>query len=145
MILKVVNVSSMPQNLQINLQARPSVSKDAHLILLTGKPEDVNTIDAPPKNCPAGIRHARCRRLFHPRIPRVFGERFETSGQITEEPRSARLCRVSSADSPTPGENVSGGILNPRVLQLIHELRPQPARHQASLHLGGRVAGSEFP
>ncbi len=51
-ILKVVNVSAMPQNLQINLQGATDVSKDAHLILLTGKPGDVNTIDAPQKIAP---------------------------------------------------------------------------------------------
>jgi alpha-L-arabinofuranosidase len=51
-ILKVVNVSASPQNLQINLQGATDVSKDAHLILLTGKPGDMNTIDAPRKIAP---------------------------------------------------------------------------------------------
>jgi alpha-N-arabinofuranosidase len=51
-ILKVVNVSASPQNLQINLQGATDISKDAHLILLTGKPGDMNTIDAPRKIAP---------------------------------------------------------------------------------------------
>ena len=51
-ILKVVNVSASPQNLQINLQGATEVSKDAHLILLTGKPGDMNSITEPTKIAP---------------------------------------------------------------------------------------------
>jgi alpha-L-arabinofuranosidase len=51
-ILKVVNVSSSPQNLQINLQGAADVSKDAHLILLTGQPGDMNSIAEPTKVAP---------------------------------------------------------------------------------------------
>ena len=140
-ILKVVNVSASPQNLQINLQGATDVSKDAHLILLTGKPGDMNTISAP-KDCAAGIRPARRHRVVQPRIPRVFGERSETDGQIAQG-SADRLGGVLQSVCRSGRERLRRH-LDPRVLQLIHELRPKPAWHQASLHLVGRVGALNF-
>jgi alpha-L-arabinofuranosidase len=51
-ILKVVNVSSTPQALQINLQGTTDVKADARAITLTGQPADVNTLDEPRKIFP---------------------------------------------------------------------------------------------
>jgi alpha-L-arabinofuranosidase len=55
-ILKVVNVTPLPQNLQINLNGAKEVGRDAHLVLLTGEPQDVNTIDEPRKIAPRELR-----------------------------------------------------------------------------------------
>jgi alpha-N-arabinofuranosidase len=51
-IAKVVNISSKPQALQINLQGASSVAGDAQGIVLTGNPRDVNSISAPKKVYP---------------------------------------------------------------------------------------------
>jgi alpha-N-arabinofuranosidase len=51
-ILKVVNVSSTPQNVQINLQGTTDVKADAQAIVLTGQRGDVNTLDEPRKIFP---------------------------------------------------------------------------------------------
>jgi alpha-L-arabinofuranosidase len=51
-ILKVVNSSPNAQTLQVNLTGATDVSKDGHLIVITGKPQDVNSIDQPTKISP---------------------------------------------------------------------------------------------
>jgi alpha-L-arabinofuranosidase len=51
-ILKVVNISSSPQDLQVNVKGADNVSKDGQLILLTGKPGDFNTVDLPKRVFP---------------------------------------------------------------------------------------------
>ncbi|MGD0770326.1 MAG: alpha-L-arabinofuranosidase C-terminal domain-containing protein [Tepidisphaeraceae bacterium] len=52
LILKVVNVSSAPQDLQVNLQGATDVKADAQAIVLSGQRGDVNTLDEPRKIFP---------------------------------------------------------------------------------------------
>ncbi|HEX4055514.1 MAG TPA: alpha-L-arabinofuranosidase C-terminal domain-containing protein [Tepidisphaeraceae bacterium] len=51
-ILKVVNASASPQQLQINLRGATEVDKNATVQVLTGDPKDVNTIEQPRKIYP---------------------------------------------------------------------------------------------
>ena len=51
-ILKVVNMSSAAQSLQINLQGAQGVGGTATATILSGQPTDVNTVDAPTKVAP---------------------------------------------------------------------------------------------
>jgi alpha-N-arabinofuranosidase len=51
-ILKVVNVSSAPQQIEINLTGATDIAKEADVQTLTGLPGDVNSIDSPQKVAP---------------------------------------------------------------------------------------------
>jgi alpha-L-arabinofuranosidase len=51
-ILKVVNISSSPQSLQINLSGAKDVSAAGKAIVLTGKPTDENSLANPKKVYP---------------------------------------------------------------------------------------------
>jgi alpha-L-arabinofuranosidase len=51
-ILKVVNVVGVPQQLEINLQGVPSISKDATIQTLQGDPWVQNSVDEPTKIAP---------------------------------------------------------------------------------------------
>ena len=46
-ILKVVNTADVPTPVQINLQGVQKVASQAQLEVLSGNPQDVNTIDNP--------------------------------------------------------------------------------------------------
>ncbi len=54
-IVKVVNVSSTPQILEVNLQGVPGVLSGTETVL-AGQPNDVNTVDAPRKIAPTNVK-----------------------------------------------------------------------------------------
>lgn len=54
-ILKVVNTTAAPQSLQIDMPGAQSVGKSATALVLSGQPQDVNSLDDPEKVAPRSI------------------------------------------------------------------------------------------
>ncbi|MGD0390312.1 MAG: alpha-L-arabinofuranosidase C-terminal domain-containing protein, partial [Tepidisphaeraceae bacterium] len=68
-ILKVVNVSSTGQTLQINLQGTTDVKADAQAVVLTGQRGDVNTLDEPRKVFPTEVEFHDAAASFSHEFP----------------------------------------------------------------------------
>ncbi len=68
-ILKIVNMSSEPQPLQIDLDGAKGVAKIATATLLTGEPGDVNSITNPQKIVPQAMVIKNTGKSFLPTFP----------------------------------------------------------------------------
>jgi len=68
-IVKVVNVSAVPQQLQIDLEGVQNVSSEATALVMTGQPGDVNTVEDPEKVAPKTERLKGVGRSFLHEFP----------------------------------------------------------------------------
>jgi alpha-N-arabinofuranosidase len=68
-ILKLVNVQNTPQPIQVDLQGLARVSRNATIELLTGGPDDVNTVADPMKVAPKKVTIAYAATKFMHELP----------------------------------------------------------------------------
>jgi alpha-L-arabinofuranosidase len=68
-ILKVVNLSDAPQSIQIDLQGAPRIKPSASGMVLSGQPNDVNSIEEPTKVAPKKLTFANAASNFNREFP----------------------------------------------------------------------------